>query len=302
MKHWLNQHQQSLSIVLSKLRNSGMATLIMCAVMGTALSLPALLYVIVDNFHTIAGDIKGESRISVFLKLDASEATIQAIKQKLEDNDAVKNFEFVNKEAALNKLKSNEQTAEVAGNLDSNPLPDAFFVQANDSEPAAVESLKEVLQQYEGVELAQVDANWIQRLSSLLKLGKKAALTLAVLLGFAIVVIIGNTIRLQILTQKEEIEVSKLIGATNSFIRRPFLYTGALYGLGGGIAAWLVLVAVIVIFNASIADLAQLYASDFHLNLPSIQQVLVMILSGIGLGWLGSYLAVNRSISTLKIQ
>ena len=98
MKHWLNQHQQSLSIVLSKLKNSGMATLIMCAVMGTALSLPALLYVIVDNFHSIAGDIKGESRISVFLKLDASEATVQAIKQKLESNDAVKNFEFVSNE------------------------------------------------------------------------------------------------------------------------------------------------------------------------------------------------------------
>ncbi len=302
MKYWLNQHQQSLSIVIQKLKMSGMSTLIMCLVMGTALSLPALLYVLVDNFNQIAGDIKGEARISLFLKLDANEAVITSIKQKLEENNAVKNFEFVSKDLAFKKLKEDANTAEVASNLDSNPLPDAFFIQAENNEPNAVNQLRDTLQQYEGVEHAQVDASWIQRLNSLLTLGKKAAFTLAVLLGFAIVVIIGNTIRLQILTQKEEIEVSKLIGATNSFVRRPFLYTGVLYGLGGGIAACLILVAVIHIFNASIAELARLYASNFHLVLPSASHILLMVLIGIGLGWLGSYLAVNRSISALQIQ
>jgi cell division transport system permease protein len=302
MKYWLNQHQQSLSVVFHKLKMSGLSTLIMCLVMGTALSLPALLYVIVDNFNHLAGDIKGESRISLFLKLDVEASTINQIKVKLEENVLVKSFEFVSKETALNKFKADEHTAEVASNLENNPLPDAFFVQASDNEPAAVNQLRDALQQYEGVELAQVDASWIQRLSNLLKLGKKAVITLAVLLGFAIVVIIGNTIRLQILTQKEEIEVSKLVGATNSFIRRPFLYTGALYGLGGGLAAWLILVAVVMIFNASIEDLAKLYASNFHLNLPSASHMILLVLSGVGLGWLGSYLAVNRSISTLNIQ
>src|SRR5690606_14492953 len=134
------------------------------------------------------------------------------------------------------------------------------------------------------------------------QLGKKGILVLVVLLGFALIVIIGNTIRLQILTQREEIEVSKLIGATDSFIRRPFLYAGTIYGLGGGLVAWLLLVAVISLFNISIADLAKLYASGFRLDLPSIQTSISIIASAVFLSWLGSYIAVNRSLSQFDLN
>jgi cell division transport system permease protein len=135
-----------------------------------------------------------------------------------------------------------------------------------------------------------------------LQLGKKGILVLAILLGFALIVIIGNTIRLQILTQREEIEVSKLIGATDSFIRRPFLYAGIIYGIGGGLIAWLLLVAIISLFNLSVADLAELYTSGFRLDLPSIQTSLLIIASAVFLSWLGSHIAVNRSLKQLDLN
>ena len=130
----------------------------------------------------------------------------------------------------------------------------------------------------------------------MLELGKKAILALATLLGFALIAISSNTIRLQILTQREEIEVSKLIGATDRFIRRPFLYAGATYGLGAGLAAWLLLASVISLFNISIVDIAALYSSNFHLELPDFTLTGAMIASAIGLGWIGSFMAVNRSL------
>ena len=131
-------------------------------------------------------------------------------------------------------------------------------------------------------------------------LGQKAAAVLAGLLGLALIAIIGNTIRLQILTQREEIEVSKLIGATDRFIRRPFLYAGTLYGLGGGLAAWLLLAGIVTLFNYSVRDSAQLYAADFTLTLPRFAVNLAMIGSAILLGWLASYIAVNRALSSME--
>ena len=156
------------------------------------------------------------------------------------------------------------------------------------------------MQQWDGVDLAQVDSNWIKRLDTVIKLGKKAIFVLVALLGFALIAIVGNTIRLQILTQLEEIEVSKLIGATNEFIRRPFLYEGVLYGLGGGIAAWIIVLLVVSLFNTSITQIADLYASEFKLAMPGPWITLVMLLSAICLGWLGSFVAVNRSLAKIE--
>lgn len=169
-------------------------------------------------------------------------------------------------------------------------------------QPDEIEALQAELQQWEGVELAQLDTSWIKRLNALLQLGKKGILVLVALLGIALIVIIGNTIRLQILTQREEIEVSKLIGATDSFIRRPFLYAGTIYGLGGGLVAWLLLIGIIRLFNLSIADLAELYASGYRLDLPALETGIAIIAGTVILSWLGSYIAVNRSLAQLDLK
>jgi len=301
MKQWMNQHKQALNQVLSRMRLNLIATLMMCCVMGVTLCLPGILYVIVDNLNRLAGIVQNEPQISLFLKLDASAETIAELDKQLKAQPDIKSYRFEGKDKAWQQLQLNSGTAGVANSLEKNPLPDAYFIYPKAIDPASIDRLQNAMQQWPGVELAQADANWIKRLDALLKLGEKAILVLVAILSFALIAIIGNTIRLQILTQREEIEVSKLIGATDRFIRRPFLYAGALYGLGGGIAAWLILAGVIQLFNLSVADIAELYASDFSLKLPQASANAAMVLCAVGLGWMGSYIAVGRSLARLKL-
>ncbi|CAG0957096.1 Cell division protein FtsX [Methylophilaceae bacterium] len=302
MKHWINQHRQALQLVLGRMRNNLLATSIMFAVMGVTLCLPGTLYVIVDNLNRLAGSMQSEPQISLFLKLDIEAETLDDLKKKLEAHPGIESHLFVGKETAWEQIKRSAESAPVAASLEKNPLPDAYFIKPGSKDPVLIESLQSELQQWEGVELAQLDAGWIKRLHAILELGKKAILVLVVLLGFALVAIIGNTIRLQIVTQREEIEVSKLIGATDSFIRRPFLYSGVIYGLGGGLTAWLMLASVISLFNLSVAELAELYASGFRLDLPSLETGVTMIACAVGVSLLGSYIAVNRSLSQLNLN
>jgi len=299
MKPWLNQHAQALNLVTRRMKTHALATFLMFMLMGVTLCLPGTLYVIVDNLNRLAGSMQSDPQISLFLKLDAGEQTIREIADRLEAHPNIEKYRFTSKDEAWEQLQQNAETAAVAGNLEKNPLPDAYFVTPAPLTPAEMENLQAELQQWAGVELAQVDTDWIKRLNAILQLGKKGILVLVALLGFALIVIIGNTIRLQILTQREEIEVSKLIGATDSFIRRPFLYAGTIYGLGGGLVAWLLLVAIISLFNVSITDLAELYASGFRLDLPSLETSMAIIGSAVFLSWLGSYIAVNRSLAQL---
>lgn len=302
MKHWLNQHAQALDLVTKRMRENLLATILMFVVMGVTLCLPGTLYVIVDNLNRLAGSMQSDPQISLFLKLDAGSEIVSEIADKLSTHPNIESHRFASKDSAWEQLQQNVETAAVATNLEKNPLPDAYFITPKALNPTDIENLQAELQQWDGVELAQLDTSWIKRLNALLQLGKKGILVLVILLGFALIVIIGNTIRLQILTQREEIEVSKLIGATDSFIRRPFLYAGTIYGLGGGLVAWLLLVAIISLFNLSVADLAELYASGFRLDLPSTQTSLLIIASAVFLSWLGSYIAVNRSLKQLDLN
>ena len=302
MRQWLNQHLQAFSMVISRMHQNLLATLIMFCVIGVTLCLPGILYVVVDNLKQLAGTVQSEPKISLFLKLDIQPDKVAAIEQQLAHQPDVAGYEFVSKDKAWQQLQLSTGTAGVANNLEKNPLPDAYFVQPKSSDPAAVEALQQEMQQWPGVELAQLDANWIKRLYALLELGKKTILVLAALLGFAMIAIIGNTIRLQIVTQRDEIEVSKLIGATNRFIRRPFLYAGAIYGFGGGIAAWLILAGIISLFNLSIAKISMLYASNFRLDLPDAAVVTSIIVSAVILGLFGSYLAVSRSLMKFRLD
>jgi cell division transport system permease protein len=303
MKHWLNQHRQALSLVSKRMRENSLATMLMFVVMGVTLSLPGTLYVIVDNLNRLAGNMQTDPQISLFLKLDVEATTVSEIGDRLEAHPNIESHRFASKDSAWTQLQQNIETAAVSASLEQNPLPDAYFVTPQPLlSPDEIESLQAELQEWEGVELAQLDTSWIKRLNALLQLGKKGILVLVLLLGFALIMIIGNTIRLQILTQREEIEVSKLIGATDSFIRRPFLYAGTIYGLVGGLVAWLLLVAIISLFNLSVSDLAELYASGFRLDLPSTPTSLLIIASAVSLSWLGSYMAVNRSLKQLDLN
>lgn len=293
MRPWLSQHRLAIAQVLRRTLRNKLSALVMFAVLGVALCLPAILYVAVDNLHRLAGTLRTEPQISVFLKLDQPDVAVKQFGEQLHKRDDISRVQYLDRNTAWQTM---QKDSAIAAGLDKNPLPDVYVVFPKSADPADIERLQQVLQQLPGVELAQLDADWVKRLYAILELGKKAILALVVLLGFALAAIIGNTIRLQIATQREEIEVSKLIGATNRFIRRPFLYAGMLYGLGGGLAALALLGLVIAWFNRAVADIAKLYASDFHLALPGGCVLLVIVCSAVVLGWLSAWFAVGRAL------
>lgn len=185
-------------------------------------------------------------------------------------------------------------------NLGRNPLPDAFVVTARSNDPATLEALHDEAQTWPKVEHVQLDAAWARRLDAALNISRMLVTVLAVLLAIALVAVTFNTIRLQILTRHDEIEVSKLIGATNAFIRRPFLYFGALQGLAGGGAAWLIVALAVLVLNVQLADLAGLYGSMFRLEWPDLRYTAVLLGFSAALGWLGAWLSVSRHLWQMR--
>jgi cell division transport system permease protein len=296
MNVWLTQHAQALNLVLRRFNTNKLSTLLICIAIGVTLALPSIMYAVLDSVNGLANNVKSESQISVFLVSSANENNVQAIKLALEKNTAIKTFKFVTKEDALSQLQTANINNEVLNSLENNPLPDAFFVEPSKLDANSIESLKNDLSKLDGVEEVIVDGAWIKRLNYLLLLGKKAMLILTGLLAFALVAVIGNTVHMQIVTHQAEIELSRLIGATKSFIRRPFLYAGALYGLMGGLFALLITFVVIYLFNQSLAPLATEYQTDFSLSLPSLYTSGITCLMSLLVGLVSAYLAVSKSL------
>jgi len=207
---------------------------------------------------------------------------------------------FVPRADALRGLEAATGLSDVVKTLQQNPLPDAFVIEPASGDPAVLDRFRDEARGWPKVAHVQLDSAWARRLAAFMDFGQQAALLLAALLGLALVAVTGNTIRLHILTQREEIEVSKLIGATSAFIRRPFLYFGALQGLSGGLAAWLIVDAAIFLLNDNVARLASLYASDFRLRFLSIDGGLALLGFAALLGWLGAFLSVSLYLRRIE--
>jgi len=303
MSHWLNHQLQAIKLVLSRMHANLLSSFMICLVVGVAMCLPSLFYIGVDHLSKLTDHMQNETEISLFLKLDVSHDTISEIDALLAKNPAIKQYHLVTKDEAWQQLqeksKSNPDVNDAVNQLGKNPLPDAFFIQAKSVTPDDLASLKASLQSISGVEQALLNTDWAKRLATLISLSKKLILFISILLAIVLLVIIGNTVRMQILTQQDEIEVSYLIGATSSFIRTPFLYAGILYGLFGGLFAVLMILGITQIFNYSITDLSNLYSSDFRLTLFNGSLFLAVISAAILIGWLGSYLAVTRAIASI---
>lgn len=269
-------------------------------VIGIALSLPAGMYVLLQNAQGLVAKLSDTPQISLFMGTDAKADDVDKLRKQLEQHPAIARVEFVPRAQALEQLKQSTGLADVIGGLQQNPLPDAFTVYPKPGAAQSLDQLRGELAKLPKVELAQLDSEWAYKLEALLKFGRMVVLILASLLSLALVAITFNTIRLQILTQREEIEVSKLIGATNGFIRRPFLYFGATQGLLGGIAAWLIISISMLLLNYQLGTLAQLYASQFTLHAMSLGDSLTLLLFSMYLGWLGAWLSVARHLSQIE--
>ena len=296
---WFSQHAQALKLVLRRFKTNKLSTLLICLAIGVTLALPSLLYAVLDSVNGLANNVKSESKISVFLTLNHNDATAENITTALKNEAQINTFKFVSKDDALKSLQASNANKAVLNSLENNPLPDAFFIEPKQLDNDSIASLKSTLSKLDGVEEVIVDGAWLKRLNALLALGQKALSIVAGLLAFALIAVIGNTIRMQILTQQAEIELSHLIGATKSFIRRPFLYAGALYGLLGGLFALLITFLAIFLFNQSLAPLAVEYQANFSLHLPNLSICLVICALALWLGIIAAYLAASKSLYTL---
>jgi cell division transport system permease protein len=292
----LNEHLRVLRFTLRHMLLTPNASLLNILIIGIALSLPVGGYVLLKSAQTLGSQIAGTPQVSVFLASGTSASEIDHIGEKLRQHAGIKRIEFVSRDAALKKLQQSTGLADVVAGLAQNPLPDAFVIYPKGGDAAALETLRDELRTWQHFEHVQLDSAWVHKLEALLDFGRMAVAILAALLSFALIAITFNTIRLQILTRREEIEVAKLIGATDSFIRRPFLYFGLTQGLLGGIAAWLLVAASLQLLNHQIGALTQLYASDFSLQHLSPVDSITLLGFSAYLGWLGAWFSVSQHL------
>jgi cell division transport system permease protein len=298
----LSQHAGIARTALRRVFASPVAGFLNVIVIGIALSLPAGMYVLLQNAQGLVTKFTGPPQISLFLSMDATEDNIAQLRNQLGQNTAISKLVFVSRTDALEKLGQSNGLGDVIAGLESNPLPDAFVITPKLSTAKALDELHNQLQKLPFIELAQLDSAWAYKLEAILEFSRLMVLVLTVLLSLALIAITFNTIRLQIMTQRDEILVAKLIGATKAFIRRPFLYFGAVQGLLGGITAWLIIMLSLHLLKQPIATLSQLYASNFSLHSLSPGDSFSLILFSMYLGWLGAWLSVARHLSEIEPQ
>lgn len=296
---WLRHHKHALNSSLRRLGAQPVSTLLTALAMGVAISLPSGLYLILGNLNKLAGDLPAQPEISVFLDADVSSAQNQAIAARLKQTDMA-HARHVPKDEALAELSAAQDLSEITAGLTENPLPDAWVVRPLDTSREALARVSDDLKKLPGVSEIHLDSEWADRLQAALAIGHTGVWLLGGLFAIALLAISGNAIRAQVLSRRDEIQVSRLIGATNRYIRRPFLYLGALQGLLGGLAAGSVLAIAGWMLRLPVENLAGLYGSNFHLLPPTATEIALVLGLTTLFGWLGAWISVTRTLAQVE--
>ncbi|HET6655757.1 MAG TPA: permease-like cell division protein FtsX [Gammaproteobacteria bacterium] len=294
------RHAQVLLASLGRLWRHPVASLFSVAVIGIALALPAGMGVLVDNIRALSGAWEGAARVSVFLQQDVDAAAARKLTADISRASGVKTVTLITADEALAEFRKRSGFGAALDVLDNNPLPAVLVVTPLSANSGSVDQLADKLRQHPEVASVQLDSEWLQRLGGIIGIAHRTILIITALFALGVIIIIGNTIRLDIQNRHDEIEISKLIGATNRFIRRPFLYAGLWYGLGGGIAAWILVSASLWLLHDPVQYLAGLYGSQFSLQGLGFGGVLLLLIAGAALGWLGSWFAVARHLGDIE--
>jgi cell division transport system permease protein len=300
MFHFLHNHYQALIRGLIRIRSNWLGSFMMFLVIGITLSLPSIGLLFLDNASQLSNKIKYEAEISVFLTKDISEDQIEFIESGLKKNSLIKNIHFEPKQDAWDKLQTKLKLSSLEGGISENPLPDAFFISLNTLDSDQIANLINDLKTIEGIKEIVIDGGWIKKLRSILYLIKVGVYTLGSLLIAVLIIVISNTIRLQTLTYQDEIEVSRLIGATNSFIRRPFTYTGIIYGFGGGLITLGILKIIVIIFNLITHRIEDFFGVLIVIQNFNLEESILLIFTAMLAGWLASFIAAKQAIYRLE--
>ena len=299
VSNWAARHGHALVSSTGHLARNGLATLLAIGVMGLALALPLALNTLVGNVRLATGDFSGALGMSVYLKTQVSEQTARQLAQTLRERPGVADVQLVTAAQALEEFRSQPGFGPALDALTENPLPNVLTVRpaVDASSPAQLDALRAAVEAWPEVDSVQLDRDWLLRFDALLDLMRRALWITAALLGAGVVAVVGNTIRLEIRSRATEIEVTQLVGGSRAFVRRPFLYTGILYGLIAGALAWGLVAGARLALNPSVARLATAYGQSFALAGPSWRELGFSMLGGLLLGWIGAALASGREIA-----
>ncbi|MEJ2762008.1 MAG: permease-like cell division protein FtsX [Gammaproteobacteria bacterium] len=303
LETWLYQHAQAFVFSLGQFFKHPASNLLSAAVIGISLALPAAFYLVLDNAQRVLDNWEGAVRISLYLKQDVSGDQARRLAEQLRREDGVKDVRYISPDQALKEYKTASGFNQALDALKTNPLPAVLVVTpklaslSSDRGEALLARLNHLSQ----VDSAQYDSRWIRRLLAIVRILQRGVIILACLLAIAVLLVVGNTIRLAINNRRIEIEINKLFGATNAFVQRPFLYSGLLHGMVGSLIAWILATGALLLLNSPIEHLATLYHSSFHLHGLGPRELLLLAGAGSGLGVAGSWLAVQRHIRHLDM-
>lgn len=302
MSAWFTRHLQTLVGSLGRLSQHKLATLLTILVIGIALALPACLHLLIANAQTATGAWNKAVDISVFLKRPTSAEDAARTAGRVRQRRDVADVQLILADAALKEFRRDSGFGAAIDALNENPLPHTLIVRPADTytTASALESLAADIRQLPSVDVVQLDTAWVNRLNAMLEAVRRALILAAVVLALGVMVIVGNTIRLDIQNRRAEIEVTKLVGGSDAFVRRPFLYSGAWYGLGGGLIAWAITVVCVGVLREPVGRIAGLYGSEFSLAGLGLEPSLLLLLSGVVLGWFGSYFAATRHLRDIE--
>jgi cell division transport system permease protein len=301
-KTWLARHAQTLLGSLGRITRHPVAAAMTMAVIGIALALPLLLDVFLQNTRAATANWNQAFDISVYLDTKSGHARAEELATQLRSRPDVAAVRVITAEAALAEFRDASGFGSALDALNDNPLPDALMVTPalEASTPEATETLRRAIAAAPGVQTVQVDAAWVKRLDALLDILRRVTALAAGLLGLGVMLVVGNTVRLDILNRRTEIEVMKLVGATDGFARRPFLYSGVWYGLGGGLLALLVVEVTMLLLSRPVDRLAALYGSQFQLHGLGFGLAAAVLGTAAGLGWAGSWVAATHHIRGIE--
>ncbi len=299
---WGRHHKKTARDAFQRLLFTPLPTLMTLAVLAIALALPGLMFVGLKNVQQLSSEWKGDPRISLYLQLELDEAAADKFSQQMLLRQDLAAVELVSKAQGLHEFQKLSGFADIVEFLGDNPLPAVVVVQPLASDKAALAALQQELNALPQVDEAVLDMVWVERLASFIQLANRVVLVLGALLALSVLLVVGNTIRLSIENRKDEIQVAKLVGATDAWVKRPFIYTGFWFGLLGSVLAWFFVQLSLLLVNQPLSELASLYQSDFQLQGLGFLDSLFMLGVGLVLGLFGARLAVGRHLREIEPQ
>lgn len=291
------RHAQALGRSLSEVIRAPFTSLFSILAIAITLCLPAILYLLIENTAQFAGGWDKDAEISLFLHQDLPEEQAIDLAERLRKMPGVKSLDYISPAMALEQFKRYSEFSNVLDAIGTNPLPPTLVITPSGTSPAAAKSLLDQFSALPEVERSQLDIHWLQRLQGMIRIGEQALLFFSVVFGTAVMLIVGNMIRLLMQQRREEIEIIKLLGGSNAFIRRPFLYRGLLHGLLGGFVAWGLVSILVIQLQPEVTSMAKLFQSQLSLQHMDSPAIAAMIGLTAALGWLGAYLTVGRYLS-----